>query len=146
MPFLPVSGGRRCRFSQPWGFSCNDPQGQLKCQTSLHHPHRIYRPAAHMQKKLFTSSSKSLNCAQLDHWTHGMEPVPSPGIGSSRVWPSSCGPDSRASPHWWEQTEQSPRVYFGFLAPESSRLCLYPSAVFLHLAQTDARGTTWRRD
>lgn len=45
--FIPVWDARRCRFSQPWGFSCNDPQDPLRCQTSLHHPHRIYHPAAH---------------------------------------------------------------------------------------------------
>lgn len=45
--FIPVLDALRCRFSQPWGFSCNDPQDQLRFQTSLRHPRRIYHPAAH---------------------------------------------------------------------------------------------------
>lgn len=45
--FIPVWDALRCHFSQPWGFSCNDPQDQLRCQTSLRRPHRIYHPAAH---------------------------------------------------------------------------------------------------
>lgn len=45
--FIPVSDALRCHFSQPWGFSCNDPRGRLRCQTSLRHLRRIYRPAVH---------------------------------------------------------------------------------------------------